>query len=112
MTVLGSKPAAADADSDRPFGLPVRQFANVFASTKFRWLLHAGWVLGLTAWAVARVGRFGFHPTDQGFVLGQSWRLLHGEIPHRDLISARPLGSAALHVVDFLLPGPLFLMST
>lgn len=73
--------------------------------------LHAAWVLLLTAGTVARLGRFGFHPSDQGFMLAQSWRVLHGEIPHTDIISARPLASAVLHTVDFALPTPLFLTS-
>ncbi|WP_257233774.1 hypothetical protein [Halopolyspora algeriensis] len=74
-------------------------------------LAHAGWI-GVLSFAVTyRVGRFGFTPTDQGFILGTSWRLLHGEIPHQDIISARPLGSPLLHTLDFLLPGPLFFMS-
>lgn len=76
-----------------------------------RALLHGCWITALCLWATYRVGRFGFSPTDQGFILGLSWRILHGEIPHRDLISARPLGSALLHTVDLLLPGPLFLVS-
>lgn len=68
--------------------------------------------MGFLSFAVTyRVGRFGFSPTDQGFILAASWRLLHGEVPHRDIISPRPLGSPLLHVVDFLLPGPLIFMS-
>lgn len=70
-----------------------------------------GWVAALCAWAGYRLVPTGFNPTDQGFVLAQSRRILHGEVPHRDIVSARPLGSALLHTVDFLLPGPLFLMS-
>ncbi|WP_143047078.1 hypothetical protein [Amycolatopsis xylanica] len=61
---------------------------------------------------VGRVGRFGFNPTDQGFVLAQSWRLLHGELPHADFTSPRPLGSAVLHLVDFAVPAPLFVSSS
>ena len=49
-------------------------------------------------------GRYGFNPTDDGFVLAQSWRLLHGEIPHVDFTSPRPLGSAILHLPEVLLP--------
>lgn len=74
-------------------------------------LAHASWIGLLSFAATYRVGRFGFSPTDQGFILGTSWRLLHGEIPHLDIISARPLGSPLLHTLDFLLPGPLFFMS-
>ncbi|WP_239154092.1 hypothetical protein [Amycolatopsis sp. FDAARGOS 1241] len=77
-----------------------------------RWSAHAAWVLVLAVATELRVGRFGFHPTDQGFILAQAWRVLQGEVPHADIISARPLGSAILHVVDFGLPGPLFFASS
>ncbi|MGW3967363.1 hypothetical protein ACWED2_46635 [Amycolatopsis sp. NPDC005003] len=77
-----------------------------------RWSLHAGWVLVLALATELRVGRFGFHPSDQGFILAQAWRVLHGEVPHADIISARPLGSAVLHVADFALPMPLFFGSS
>ncbi|MFD9958355.1 hypothetical protein [Amycolatopsis sp. NPDC058986] len=69
-------------------------------------------VLVVSAGVVARVGRFGFNPSDQGFVLAASWRILHGEIPHVDMVSPRPLGSAYLHVVDFALPAPLMVASS
>ncbi|MEC3973684.1 hypothetical protein [Amycolatopsis sp. H20-H5] len=74
--------------------------------------LHAAWIVILALATEFRVGRFGFHPSDQGFILAQAWRVLHGEIPHADIISARPLGSAILHVVDFVVPGPLFFVSS
>lgn len=60
---------------------------------------------------VARFGRFGFTPTDQGFVLAQSWRLLLGEIPQVDFVGPRPFGSAFLHLVDFAVPAPLMVSS-
>lgn len=41
--------------------------------------------------------RFGFNPTDDGFVLAYSRRILTGQIPHLDFISIRPAGSALLH---------------
>jgi len=53
----------------------------------------------------------GFNPSDDGVVLAQSWRILNGEIPHRDFISIRPAGSGYMHLIDFLLPGPLQLSS-
>ncbi|WP_410642046.1 hypothetical protein [Amycolatopsis sp. lyj-346] len=77
-----------------------------------RWSIHAGWVLLLALATELRVGRFGFHPSDQGFILAQAWRVLHGEVPHADIISARPLGSAVLHVADYVLPMPLFFGSS
>jgi hypothetical protein len=77
-----------------------------------RWSAHAAWVVLLALATELRVGRFGFHPSDQGFILAQAWRVLHGEVPHAEIISARPLGSAVLHVVDFALPMPLFFGSS
>lgn len=55
--------------------------------------------------------RYGFNLTDQGLILANSKRILNGEIPHVDWISIRPAGSAILHVVDLLIPGPTFLIS-
>lgn len=85
-----------------PAGLPRRSG---------RLVAHAAWVAGLAAAVTLGIERFGFSPTDQGFILAQSWRVLQGEVPHRDIVSARPLGSAYLHTVDLLLPGPLLLVS-
>jgi len=81
-------------------------------SRLLRWSIHAAWVLVLALATELRVGRFGFHPSDQGFILAQAWRVLHGEVPHADIVSARPLGSAVLHVADFALPMPLFFGSS
>jgi hypothetical protein len=77
----------------------------------WRFAAHSAWIAALAALLVARIGRFGFNPTDQGFMLSLSWRVLNGAIPHVDLISPRPLGSAYLHTLDFLLPAPLFIAS-
>lgn len=49
----------------------------------------------------------GFNPSDEGVVLAQSWRLINGEIPHKDFISIRPVGSGYLHAINLLLPGAL-----
>jgi hypothetical protein len=49
-------------------------------------------------------GLHGFNPTDDGFVLGQAWRVLHGEVPHQDFTSPRPVGSALMHIPEVLLP--------
>ncbi len=49
----------------------------------------------------------GFNPTDEGVVLAQSWRIINGEIPHKDFISIRPAASGYLHAVNFIFPGPL-----
>ncbi|RSN18564.1 hypothetical protein DMC63_18020 [Streptomyces sp. WAC 05977] len=97
---LSTGPDAAGVSAVRP------------SRTVLRLSLHAVWVLALAVATELRVGRFGFHPSDQGFILAQAWRVLHGEVPHSDIISARPLGSAYLHIVDFALPGPLFFVSS
>lgn len=74
-------------------------------------VLGIGIVL-LSGSVVARVGRFGFNPTDQGFVLAQVWRVLHGELPQVDFLGPRPFGSAYLHLVDHLVPAPLMIGSS
>ena len=49
----------------------------------------------------------GFNPSDDGVIIAQSYRLLNGEIPHKDFISIRPVVSAYLHAIYFNLPFPL-----
>jgi len=53
----------------------------------------------------------GFNPSDDGVVLAQSYRILHGEVPHRDFISIRPAGSAYMHMIHFFSPLPLEISS-
>ena len=45
---------------------------------------------------------YGFNPTDEGFVLSATNRVLHGQIPHVDFSSVRPLGYAFLHIPELL----------
>jgi hypothetical protein len=49
----------------------------------------------------------GLNPSDDGVILAQSYRLLNGEIPHRDFVSIRPVGSAVMHAINFYSPLPL-----
>ncbi len=49
----------------------------------------------------------GFNPSDDGVILAQSFRLLDGQIPHKDFISIRPVGSGVLHSLHFFTPLPL-----
>lgn len=108
---VDSEPTTAElppvVDGDRA-NTPSRRLAR---RRLLRVLGHASWVLAFAGWATWQIGRFGFSATDQGFTLALSWRIVHGEIPHADIISARPLGSALLHTFDFTLPGSLFLNS-
>lgn len=61
----------------------------------------------IVAWVFFATYPLGFNPTDDGYVLGQAYRVLHGDVPHRDFITPRPAGSAFIHVIDFALPLPL-----
>lgn len=45
-----------------------------------------------------------FHPTDDGFVLAYSWRVLHGEVPYRDFVFERTPLTPYLHTVWLMLP--------
>jgi hypothetical protein len=49
--------------------------------------------------------KYGFNPTDDGFVLAGSRRILDGEIPHKDFIWIRPTGSLYLHAPFVALGG-------
>lgn len=86
---------AGAAGSSRP-GLTV---AGVWAA-----------LAALTGLVTATVGRYGFNPTDEGLVVSYTARMLRGEVPHRDFISPRPVGSSLLHAVDLAIPGPLLVV--
>ncbi|MEW6347673.1 MAG: hypothetical protein AB1646_01305 [Thermodesulfobacteriota bacterium] len=47
----------------------------------------------------------GFNPTDDGFNLALTRRLLDGQVPHRDFISVRPVLSPVLHIPVLLVGG-------
>lgn len=49
----------------------------------------------------------GFNPSDDGVVLAQSFRILNGEIPHKDFVSIRPVMSGIIHCIHFFSPLPL-----
>jgi hypothetical protein len=53
----------------------------------------------------------GFNPSDDGVILAQSYRILHGQIPHLEFISIRPVGSAVFHLLNYLSPLPLIISS-
>jgi hypothetical protein len=60
---------------------------------------------------MATVASWGFNPTDEGYTLAWSQRLLQGAIPHRDLVSFVPLASGYFHIIDFIGPGSLIMRS-
>lgn len=51
----------------------------------------------------------GFNPTDEGLIVSYASRLLAGDVPHRDFIFSRPVGSSLLHTIDVVLPTPLLM---
>jgi hypothetical protein len=82
--------------------------AALTAAGWWRVALAIIWPPALVAAVYGAVGRLGFYPTDEGLMQAYTYRILHGQVPHRDFISPRPLGSALLHLIDFAIPGPLF----
>jgi hypothetical protein len=77
-------------------------------SRRARLLLSFAWPVALGVWIFAVAGRIGFSPLDEGFIASQSRRILMGDVPHRDFISPKPVGSALIHLVDLAVPLPLF----
>lgn len=64
-------------------------------------------VLIIISFTICKLVPFeGFNPSDEGVIAAQSFRLMHGEVPHKDFISIRPAGSGYLHIIDFLFPIP------
>ncbi len=57
-----------------------------------RWRHGAAFVLLAGTASHLLFSWMGFNPTDEGFTLAATRRLLDGEIPHRDFISIRPAG--------------------
>ncbi len=54
----------------------------------------------------------GFTPTDDGFILAGSRRIIERQIPHKDFITVRPPGSFYIHTLDIILGGEfVFLFS-
>jgi hypothetical protein len=55
--------------------------------------------------------KYGFNPTDEGFILHISNCLFHQQIPHLDFVSIRPVGSAIVHLPELYFKQNLFLAS-
>ena len=65
--------------------------------------LDIAFIFGLSLCCHFLFSKYGFNPTDEGFVLSSSNRILHGQIPHIDFSSLRPLGYAYLHIPELLI---------
>lgn len=66
-------------------------------------------VVGLIFYFSDYISNEGFNPSDDGVVLAQSYRIINGEIPHKDFISIRPVFSGVLHTIHFASPFPLII---
>ena len=73
-----------------------KQLLGRLAASRVAWSFLAP--LALVGTFFLFQARFGFNPTDDGFVLNQAWRLANGDAPHLNFASPRPLGSAFLHL--------------
>ena len=73
--------------------------------------IRVGWPAIVCAVIFVIFGRYGFNPTDEGFINAIAYRLLQGQVPHRDFILPRPVGSGYLHAPELLLPLPGLLAS-
>jgi hypothetical protein len=62
-------------------------------------------LLALSLASHAAFSWMGFNPTDDGFTLAYSRRILDGQIPHRDFIIIRPALSPLLHVPEVFFGG-------
>jgi hypothetical protein len=60
-------------------------------------LVGVGFVIIVATICQLLFSNLGFNPTDDGFVLAGSRRILDGEYPHKDFISIRPVGSYFLY---------------
>jgi len=82
--------------------------ANLFSKYKYIFAIVVAGVFVLSLFGIINyTATEGFNPTDDGVVLAQSYRLLHGEVPHRDFISIRPVFSGVIHSIHFFSPLPL-----
>lgn len=66
------------------------------------WTVWAPLLAVLVYWGFFAL--YGFNPTDDGFILAQSWRIVLGQIPHVEFTSPRPVGAGLLHVPEVLTP--------
>lgn len=57
------------------------------------------------------LSRAGYSPNDDGMILALARRLVSGEVPHRDFITVRPVGSALVHAPLLLAGGLGYWMS-
>lgn len=81
-------------------------YPQTFVRSSFwRYATHFFLITGLAFALHLIFSPLGYNPTDDGFNLAYTRRLLEGEIPHRDFISIRPVGSPLFHLLFLPLGG-------
>lgn len=107
--------ATTHAPDSAPDAPPSTEEADGVAATAdqqprdpLRWVPLVVAMAGYVA-LVSLTIRNGFNPTDEGLIVGYADRLLHGDVPHRDFIFSRAVGSSIMHLVDVVLPTPLLM---
>jgi hypothetical protein len=78
------------------------KLSNSFLSKK---LIPISWVFAVSLVSHCLYSPLGFNPTDDGFTLAYSQRIINGEFPHRDFITIRPALSPLLHTPEVLIGG-------
>lgn len=78
---------------------------NTGSQPKINWVATALFLLIVPVTAHFLFSWMGMNPSDDGFNLAYSRRILEGEIPHLDFISPRPVGTGLLYVPLVLFGG-------
>lgn len=81
----------------------MRTVNNKQRSEHFAWL--GIFIVSVSLFSQLLYSWIGYNPTDDGLILALSRRILNGEIPHKDFISIRPVGSGVLHLPFVLFSG-------
>ena len=76
------------------------------------WILAVLFLAGAPLLAHFLYSWMGFNPTDDGFTLAYSRRILDGQIPHLDFITIRPFLSPVLHMPEAAWAGDHMLMAS
>ena len=69
------------------------------------------WLLSLAGLYYLLFGRYGYFPSDQGFIPALAWRIWQGQVPYLDFIYVRPALSGYLHAWEMALPETWLLQS-
>lgn len=99
---------AGDAIVSEPESARLRSTAMTRPDEKTGTIKKVGFLFVPILFALAAHLEFswmGFTPTDDGWVLANSRRLLAGQIPHRDFLAIQPAGSVLLHVAEVAFGG-------